>query len=73
MSTRKTSVAVNEDLLARARRALGTTTLRETIEVAFLEVLRTRARQDEVAAWSGMRGTDLPDPEVMRGAWERDA
>jgi Arc/MetJ family transcription regulator len=73
MSIRKTSVAIDEGLLERARLALGTTTLRQTIEVAFLEVLRARARHDEVAALSQMRGMDLDDPELMRRAWDRTA
>jgi Arc/MetJ family transcription regulator len=43
MSTRKTSVAIDERLLNAARKVLNTTTVRETIEKALLEVLRARA------------------------------
>ena len=37
----------------RAKEALGTTTVRETIHQAFLEVLKSRARLDEIAALEG--------------------
>lgn len=69
MSVRKTSIEINEELLERVRRLLGTTTLKETVEEAFLDVLRERARREEVEALSTMRGMDLDDPEVMKNAW----
>lgn len=69
MSTRKTSVQIDEELLGQARRILETETIRETIEEAFLEVLRTEARREEAAALREMDGMDLDDPEVMVGAW----
>jgi Arc/MetJ family transcription regulator len=69
MVARKTSVAIDTDLLERAKEALGTSTVRETIHQAFLEVLKSRARLDEVAALSVMEGLDLADPDVMSGAW----
>jgi Arc/MetJ family transcription regulator len=69
MAFRKTSIEVDEGLLNRAREALGTTTIRETVEQAFLEVLRERARRDEVHALTTMRGMDLDDPKVMAKAW----
>jgi len=39
------------------------------VEEAFLEVLRERARREEVEALTTMRGMDLDDDEVMSGAW----
>jgi Arc/MetJ family transcription regulator len=69
MTTRKTSVEVDVELLDEVRRALGTSTLRETVEEAFLEVLRERARREEIEALRSMSGIDLDDPEVMAGAW----
>ena len=39
------------------------------MEEAFLEVLRERARREEVEALTGMEGMDLDDKEVMAGAW----
>ncbi len=69
MSIRKTSVEINEELLAAAQRVLATATIRETIEEAFREILRAEARREEVEALSTMRGMDLADPAVMAGAW----
>ena len=69
MAIRKTSVEIDQDLLERVREALGTATLKETVEEAFLEVLRERARSEEVEALSRMRGMDLDDDRVMAGAW----
>jgi len=69
MSVRKTSVEINEELLKAVKRILATATVKETIEQAFLEVLRARARQEEVEALSTMKGMDLADPEVMARAW----
>jgi len=69
MSTRKTSVEINESLLSAVQRILATTTIKDTIEEAFREVLRAEARREEVEALTTMRGLDLADPEVMAGAW----
>ena len=69
MSTRKTSVEINENLLSAVQRVLATTTIKDTIEEAFREVLRAEARREEVEALATMDGLDLADPEVMAGAW----
>ncbi len=69
MGLRKTSVEINEDLFAAVKQLLATRTLKETIEKAFIEVLRARARQEEVEALSTMCGMDLADPDIMAGAW----
>jgi Arc/MetJ family transcription regulator len=69
MSTRKTSIEIDQELLEEVRDVLGTTTLRDTVEQAFLEVLRERARREEVQALSTMRGMELDDSDVMARAW----
>ena len=69
MSVRKTSVAVDEQLLEAVQDELGTRTVRETIDMALREVLRNRARRAEVAALTTMEGMDLADEEAMAGAW----
>ena len=69
MSTRKTTVEIDDQLFEEVRGILGTATLRETVEGAFLEVVRDRARRREVEALRVMDGMDLDDPEVMEGAW----
>jgi Arc/MetJ family transcription regulator len=69
MSVRKTSVEINEDLLIAVQKVLSTTTIKDTVEEAFREVLRTEARRAEVEALTTMRDMDLADPDVMSGAW----
>lgn len=69
MSTRRTSVEINEDLLSAVQRVLATTTIKDTIEEAFREVLRSEARREEVEALTTMEGLCLADPQVMAGAW----
>jgi Arc/MetJ family transcription regulator len=69
MSNRKTSVEINEELLEEAREILATSTIRETIEEAFREVVRHRARVEEIEALATMKGMDLHDGEVMGRAW----
>ncbi|HEX9733450.1 MAG TPA: hypothetical protein VGG06_15880, partial [Thermoanaerobaculia bacterium] len=60
---------INEELFRAVKQILSTTTVKETIEGAFLEVVRERARREEVEALSVMKGMDLADPEVMARAW----
>lgn len=69
MPTRKTSVTIDEELLAAVQAALETKTIKDTIEQAFLEVLRAKAREEEVEALTTQRGMDLGDEEVMSKAW----
>jgi Arc/MetJ family transcription regulator len=69
MKTRKTSLRIDVDLLEAVQEVLETRTLRETVERAFLEVLRAEARRQEVQELSSMSDLDLADPEVMAGAW----
>jgi Arc/MetJ family transcription regulator len=69
MDSRKVNVEIDEDLLVAAQRALATTTIKDTIEAAFREVLQGKARRDEVEALSTMRGLDLTDDEIMARAW----
>ena len=69
MTTRKTSVEIDEDLLGEAQRILSTSSIRETVEEAFREVVRREARRRDVEALKSMEGMDLDKPEVMRKAW----
>jgi Arc/MetJ family transcription regulator len=71
MASRKTSVAIDEDLLTAVQEALDTRTVKDTIEQAFLEILRARARREEVEALSTMSGMDLDDDQVMSKAWRQ--
>ena len=71
MATRKTSVEINEELLGVVQQILATSTVRETVEEAFREVVRAQARREEVKALSSMHGMDLDKPEVMARAWRK--
>lgn len=71
MSTKTTRVQIDEELLSQVRHILSTSTVRETIEEAFREVLRQKARQDEIQALSTMEGMDLDKPEIMAQAWRK--
>jgi len=71
MATRKTSVEINEELLEAVRRILATSTVKETVERAFQEIVRREARREEIESLKTMRGMDLDDPEVMAGAWRK--
>ena len=66
---RKTSVEINQELLVAVQRVLSTTTIKDTVEQAFREVLRAEARREEVEALAGMNGMDVSVPAVMSGAW----
>ena len=66
---RKTTVAIDDDLAADAGRALGTSTLTDTVREAMRLAVATAARRRVVARLSTMRGLDLDDAAVMRQAW----
>lgn len=66
---RKTSVVIDDELIARVRTLLGTSTIRETIHQALLEVERREARLREIRALVEMDGLDLDDEAVMAGTW----
>jgi Arc/MetJ family transcription regulator len=65
----KTLIDIDDELLAGATVALGTTTKKDTVNQALARVIRIAAfeRQVEFAKQGGF--DDLLDPEVMKGAW----
>ena len=78
MSTRKTSVEINEELLSAVQRILATTTIKETIEEAFREVLRVEDTSlqrpgDDLLAPRERGGRQQADGEEQhRGVPRRD-
>jgi len=66
---RKTSVEIDDDLVARVRILLGTSSIKDTIHEALCEVERREARRQEVRVLIEMDGLDLEDEEVMAGTW----
>ena len=68
-AARKTTIWLDPRKLERARRALGTRGIRDTVEGALEEVLAIRARRRLVERLRTMKGLDLDNPKVMAKAW----
>ena len=66
---RKTSVEIDDRLVTQARRVLGTSSIKETIDSALREIVRAEARRQEVQALSAMDELDLANENVMAKAW----
>jgi Arc/MetJ family transcription regulator len=63
--TRRTTIEIDDVLLARAQAALGTKGLRDTVTAAFSEAIRRSLREelaDRVATGAGVDRS----PEVLR-------
>ena len=66
---RKTSVAIDDSLIKQVRSVLGTGSIKETIDRALREVLRSEARHQEIKALSEMDGLELSNEKIMAKAW----
>lgn len=66
---RKTSVDIDEHLIAQAKVLLGTVSIKETIDSALREIVRRDVRRQEIRALAEMDGLDLSDAKVMAKAW----
>ncbi|MXW70772.1 MAG: hypothetical protein F4Z74_04885 [Acidobacteria bacterium] len=69
--TRKTSVEIDDRLIAEARRVLRTSSIKDTIHGALREVVQKEARREEIRALTTMDCLDLADERVMAKAWRR--
>ena len=65
----KTTLDIDEDLLARASAILGTRGLKATVQRALEEVVAREARRRFAERLQAMEGLELDDPEVMTRAW----
>jgi Arc/MetJ family transcription regulator len=65
----RTLVEIDPELLDSAKDILGTTTIRETVDRALREVVRTKAIRDHLVQMHTLEGLDLDDPDVMAQAW----
>lgn len=69
----KRLVDIDDEVLAEARRALGTTTLKETVNESLRSTAQAarsrRITKEDIAAFAEA-AKDLGDPEVMKRAWE---
>lgn len=67
--SRVTTLEIDEQKLAAVKAALGTSTLKETVERSFDAVLTRAARLTEIERLQRMEGLDLDKASVMRDAW----
>ena len=66
----KTLIEIDDEYLAAAQQALGTTTKKDTVDAALREVTALAARaRDGRRPPAGL--PDLEDEDVMRAAWRR--
>ena len=65
----KTTLEVDEDLVARAGTILGTRGLKATVQRALEEVVAREARRRFAQRLQAMDGLDLDNPELMAEAW----
>jgi len=65
----RTTLDLDEDLVAEAGAILGTSGVSDTVQRALEEVVARDARRRFIDRLQNMRGLDLDDPEVMRQAW----
>jgi Arc/MetJ family transcription regulator len=66
---RKTTIVVDDDLVAQAQTVLGTSGLKDTVDAALKEVVASAARRAHARRLREMRGLDLDRPEIMEQAW----
>ena len=69
----KRLVDIDDEVLEEARRALGTTTIKDTVNTALDEAVRAARRRSltvEDLQAVGALLVDLGDPEVMARAWD---
>ncbi len=69
---RKTSVDIDDHLIDQVRGLLGTSSIKETIDRALREVVRTAARREEIRVLAAMEDLDLADERIMVGAWRSE-
>lgn len=65
----KITVDIDEILIKKARRVLGTSSVEETLHAALRAVVSADARRQEVRVLAEMDGLDLAEHEVMAKAW----
>ena len=69
----KRLVDIDDEILDAARRALGTSTLKDTVNESLRSAVQTARRRHisaaDIAAFAEA-AKDLGDPEVMKRAWE---
>jgi Arc/MetJ family transcription regulator len=64
---RRTTLDIDEDMLAKAREILGTRGVKDTVNEALLEVVRIEAGRRLIAWYKD--NPDFGDPKIMEQAW----
>jgi len=67
--TRLTTLAIDERKFAEVKAVLGTSTLKDTVDRSFDEVLVRAARTRSIERLRNMEGIDLDKRSVMDKAW----
>jgi Arc/MetJ family transcription regulator len=67
----RTTIELDDDLVARARAHIAAPTLRALIELSLREAIQVRAREDLLAALRTGGAIDLTDEEFFAGRDER--
>lgn len=69
--TRRTSIVIDDALLEEARQALGTRGLKETVDAALHEAIRSRKRMQLLARLRDPGGFDDDALRQARDEWRR--
>ena len=67
----KTLIEIDDEYLAAAQQALGTTTKKDTVNAALREVTALAARRRDLHRLTSGGLADLENEDVMRAAWQR--
>jgi len=67
----KTLIDIDDEYLAAAQQALGTTTKKDTVNAALREVTTLAARRRDLHRLTSRGLPDLEDEDVMQAAWQR--
>jgi Arc/MetJ family transcription regulator len=67
----KTLIEIDDEYLAAAQQALGTTTKKDTVNAALREVTALAARRRDLHRLTSGGLPDLEDEDVMQAAWQR--
>ena len=67
----KTLIEIDDEYLAAAQQALGTTTKKDTVYAALREVTALAARRRDLHRLTSGGLPDLEDEDVMQAAWQR--
>jgi Arc/MetJ family transcription regulator len=70
-SVTKTLIDIDDGALDLARRALGTSTKKDTVNQALAAVAALSARRRDLERFAADLHADLRDADIMSSAWQR--